>query len=212
MDRKVVSYTSTNNYETLNRNTPYTENIWLVFHGIGYLSRYFIRHFSKLDSLKNYIIAPEAPSKYYLKDDYKYVGASWLTKEYTQREIKNNFNYLDAIWAEERINKDKKLVLFAFSQGVSILLRWLAHSKVPCTEIILLAGSIPKELEPKDFQHLEKTKIKYGYGVNDQFITAEKIMIEEEFMKILFPTEVEVITFPGGHEIPKNWMQIVFNP
>ena len=31
-------------------------------------------------------------------------------------------------------------------------------------------------------------------------------------MNTLFPEPIEVITFPGGHEIPKNWMQIVATP
>ena len=89
---KQVSYNSSNTYETLNSLTESTENVWIVFHGIGFLSKYFLRFFKKLDTKKNYIIAPQAPSKYYLNNEFKYVGASWLTKENTKIETGNVLN------------------------------------------------------------------------------------------------------------------------
>ena len=82
-----------NTYETLNDFTDETKNVWIVFHGIGYLSKYFLKYFDELNPLDNYIIAPQAPSKYYLNSSYKHVGASWLTKENTETEINNNLNY-----------------------------------------------------------------------------------------------------------------------
>ena len=75
-EERLVSYETTNSYSTLNTLNDETENIWIVFHGIGYLSRYFIRLFQQLDCHKNYIIAPQAPSKYYKGEDYRKVGSS----------------------------------------------------------------------------------------------------------------------------------------
>ncbi|MEX0314770.1 MAG: esterase, partial [Allomuricauda sp.] len=100
---KIVSYTSKNSYLTMNQLTNKTRNVWVVFHGIGYLSKYFIKYFEGLDSTENYIIAPQAPSKYYLKNEYKYVGASWLTKENTTLEIENVMNYVDSVFEAESI-------------------------------------------------------------------------------------------------------------
>ena len=65
---KTVSYTTQNTYLTQNKLGPKTKNVWLVFHGIGYLSRYFVKYFNGLDPEENYIIVPQAPSKYYLKN------------------------------------------------------------------------------------------------------------------------------------------------
>jgi len=45
---KEISYQSTNTYSTLNTLTSETKNVWIVFHGIGYLSRYFIQLFIKV--------------------------------------------------------------------------------------------------------------------------------------------------------------------
>ena len=66
MNEKQVSYQTANTYTTLNARTDKTENVWVVFHGIGYLSKYFLKYFRHLDQEKNYIVAPQAPSKYYL--------------------------------------------------------------------------------------------------------------------------------------------------
>ena len=63
---KQVSYNTTNTYSTLNTLTDKTKNVWFVCHGIGYLSRYFLKYFDELNSDENYIIAPQAHSKYYL--------------------------------------------------------------------------------------------------------------------------------------------------
>jgi hypothetical protein len=46
---KQVSYKTTNTYQTLNSYSDTTKNVWIVFHGLGFLSRYFLRHFEILD-------------------------------------------------------------------------------------------------------------------------------------------------------------------
>ena len=67
--QKKATYVTTNTYHTLNNFTEETKNVWMVFHGMGYLSKYFINYFSELDADENYIIAPQAPSKYYQGKD-----------------------------------------------------------------------------------------------------------------------------------------------
>ena len=42
---KEISYQSTNSYSTLNTLNTKTKNVWLVFHGMSYLSRYFLKYF-----------------------------------------------------------------------------------------------------------------------------------------------------------------------
>ncbi len=102
---KQVSYTNTNTYHTLNKYTSKTKNVWLVFHGMGYLSRYFIQYFSQLDATENFIVAPQAPSKYYQGKNFKHVGASWLTRENTLLETENvlAYNRSNGRWPESEI-------------------------------------------------------------------------------------------------------------
>ena len=200
---KRVSYTASNSYETLNKLTEKTKNIWIVLHGMGYLSRYFLKPFQALNSEENYIISPQAPSKYYLKNDFKYVGASWLTKEDTPAEIENVMAYLQAVLENEPISSPKKLVLFGFSQGVSIVTRFMVRQQLRPSNLILYAGGIPRELKAKDFEYLdlEQTEINMVYGSKDHFLTPDRLQTEFKKLSDLFKGRAKIVEFDGGHEI-----------
>jgi predicted esterase len=200
-----VSYSTDNTYATLNSLCDTTRNIWIVFHGIGYLSRFFLRYFDELPAKEHYLIAPQAPSKYYLGTAYRHVGASWLTRENTRTEIENVLRYLDAVYRAEDLPPDRKLVIFGFSQGVSIATRWMASRKIPCDSLILFAGSVPEELTPADFDYLNpETMILSVAGNRDEFLKGERREKENEKLKSLFPGKVKHLGFEGGHELKKE--------
>jgi predicted esterase len=203
---KQISYHTINTYSTLNTLNKKTKNVWIVFHGIGFLSRYFIKYFTELPKEENYVIAPQAPSKYYLNKDFKHVGASWLTKENTVLDTSNVLNYMDKVFAEEKIPAHCNLIVLGFSQGVSIAARWTAKSKVKLNQLILYAGGIPEELTPDDFEFLRSgdAKIKLVLGNKDEFITDTRLQKEKEKMKYLFGEKGQLIAFEGGHEIKKD--------
>ena len=197
---KKLSYQISNTYSVLNEFTQKTKNVWLVCHGIGYLSRYFIRHFNHLDASENYIIAPQAQSKYYLKDDYQHVGASWLTKENTESEIDNVLSYLDEVYAEENLAEVPNLIILGYSQGVSVATRFLARRKINCDQLILHSGKVPAEITAEDLEFLKDTKVTYLYGTEDEYLKKGIIEVEEERLKSLFPHNLEILTYHGGHE------------
>ncbi len=202
---KNVTYKTTNTYETLNELNSDTKQVWIVFHGIGFLSRFFLKYFNELPKKENYIISPQAPSKYYLKNEYKHVGASWLTKENTAQETKNLYNYLDAVLENEKLPSDCKIVFFGFSQGISIALRYLAYSKLSCSKLILYAGGIPKELKTADFNHLKSdTEIISVIGNKDEYLTPDRLAKENNKLKTLFGDRIKNINFDGGHEVKKE--------
>ena len=198
---KQVSYQIRNSYSTLNNYTSKTKNVWVVFHGIGYLSRYFLKYFKHLDPEENYIIAPQAQSKYYLNNKYRHVGASWLTKENTETETENVLNYLDEVYKAEELQKAPNLILFGYSQGVSVAARWVARNKTECNQLILHSGSLPKELQPEDFEFLTNTKVTLIYGDSDEYLNKDKLEKETERAKELFGDNLEIISFEGGHEV-----------
>ena len=203
---KRSTYASTNTYSTLNGLGPKTKNIWILFHGIGYLSRYFINFFDEVDAEENYIIAPQAPSKYYLNGQYKHVGASWLTKEDTKMEIENVLRYIDSVVLEEELPKDLNLIVFGFSQGVSVAARWVAKRKIRCRQLVLYAGGLPNELQAKDFDFLEEneTEVTVIVGDTDEYLTPERMESENQRIEQLFRGRAKKIIFEGGHEIKKE--------
>lgn len=203
---KQVTYQSINSYTTLNSLTDKTKNVWIVFHGIGYLSRYFLKYFDELPQEENYIIAPQAPSKYYLNNQYRHVGASWLTKENTVNETQNVLNCLDAVFSSENIPEHCKLIVFGYSQGVSIATRWVAKRKLKCNHLILYAGGIPYELSPKDFNFLieKNTEITTLVGDKDEYINDDILQTASKRITSLFSGKAKQIIFEGKHEIKKE--------
>lgn len=199
-----VSYTNTNVYTRLNGWSNKTKNVWLVFHGIGYLSKYFLKYFKHLDPEENYIIAPQAPSKYYLDKNYKHVGASWLTKEDTALEIENNMNYIDAIYKTEDLANATRLLIFGYSQGVSMATRWMAKQKISCSDVIMHSGKLPSELEKSDFSFASKTRFSLIYGSKDPYIPSNFIEAEKQRLENIFPSNLEILEFEGGHEVNRD--------
>lgn len=205
---KQVTYSTTNTYSTLNNLSDKTKNIWMVFHGMGYLSRYFIRYFSEIDRDENYIVALQAPSKYYQDSAFKRIGASWLTRENTMKEMKNILNYIDAVYAKEVPSTFKNnLIVMGYSQGVSIASRWVAKRKIDCNYLLLHSGGIPKELTAEDFSFLSPaTKVIYTYGNKDQYVTEARKTEEQLKGKQLFGNRLSLEIFDGIHEVNRGFL------
>ncbi|MUP46900.1 esterase [Gramella sp. BOM4] len=197
-------YTISNTYSSLNKRTANTKNIWLTFHGIGYLSRYFLKYFKHLDSEENYVIAPQAQSKYYLNGEYRHVGASWLTRENLEQEIENMLNYLDVVFEAENLSEVENLYIFGYSQGVSVATRFVARRKIKCGKLILHSGKIPQEHTTDDFEHLSESEIKFIYGTEDEYLDSETFKTEEKRLHKLFPKNLEILPFDGGHEVNRD--------
>ena len=205
---KETTYFSTNTYSTLNKMTDKTKNIWLVFHGIGYLSKYFLKYFNELNVEENYIVAPQAPSKYYLGSKYKHVGASWLTKENTKKEIENVMHYLDTVLKNEDFPIDKNLLILGYSQGVSIALRYVASRKLKCSQLVLMSGGIPSELEGDNFEFLKThTEVSLVYGTQDDYLNEKVMENEKKHFYELFGNSAKIISFEGGHLLKKELLK-----
>ena len=126
-----------------------------------------------------------------------------MTKENTATEVKNVLNYIDAVLEAENLPDDVNLILFGFSQGVSVATRWLASKKPRCKMVALYAGGIPNELTATDFEFLDQnaTEIKIIYGDQDEYLTPDRLKGEKIKIETLFQGKADIITFKGGHEV-----------
>jgi predicted esterase len=174
--------------------------VWFVCHGMGYLSKYFIRYFKDLNPEENYIIAPQAPSTFYQGKAFKHIGANWLTRENTRLETENIVNYFDAILEAENIKKSTNIIVLGYSQGVSVAMRYVAKRQLQCSQLVIHSGSIPKELTANDFKFL-KAKISFIYGINDEYITSERVETETALANSLFNNKITIKSFNGVHEV-----------
>ena len=198
---KEITYTSSNSYSTLNQLTEHTKTVWFVCHGMGYMSRYFLKYFKGLNAEENYIIAPQAPSKYYIQPKM-HVGSNWLTRDHTETGMENILNYFDAVFEAEKIPVDINFIVFGYSQGVSVAMRYLAKRQLQCSQLVMHSGGIPKELTTADFEYLdETTKVKLIYGTEDEYLDESRIKLESESAISLFGERVNVLPFEGKHVV-----------
>lgn len=196
---KEITYTTSNSYSTLNTLTERTKTVWLVCHGMGYLSRYFLRYFKNLNPEENYIIAPQAPSKFYIQPKM-HVGANWLTRDNTEAGTENIMAYFDAVLEAEEIPAEVNFIVFGYSQGVSVALRYLAKRQLACSQLVIHSGGIPKELTAQSFDYLpEDTKVKLIYGTEDEYLDEKRAQLESERANSLFGKRLIVLPFEGKH-------------
>ena len=206
LQEKEITYTTSNSYSTLNVLTKQTKNVWFVCHGMGYLSRYFLKYFKALDPTDNYIIAPQAPSKYYMQPKM-HVGANWLTKVDTEAGMQNILNYFDSVFEAENIPENVNLIVFGYSQGVSVAMRYLAKRQLQCAQLVLNSGGIPKELTAKDFEYLsESTKVKLIYGTEDEYLDEARIKEETKRAHELFGNNISILPFEGKHVVNVDYI------
>ena len=202
-----ISFEFSSSYITCNKLTDNTENIWIVFHGYGQLSKYFIRRFDVLDGDKNYIIAPQGLSKFYVDEDYKNVGASWLTKEDRGSDLLNQQKYLIKLMDELKLKIDFskiKINLFGFSQGVSALTRLLMNYNMKVNNVIIWAGWVPDEFFNINKDVLKDTNLFFVVGNKDKYYNNPIIKGYLKKIKNILNKEIDYFVFNGGHIVDRK--------
>lgn len=188
-------------YHTLNDLTADTERVWIVFHGYGQLSEFFIKHFKVLDPDRNFIIAPQGLSKFYLQGVNGRVGATWMTKNDRLVAIENQFSYLDEMMKRYNL-EGKKLIYFGFSQGAATMGRYASHAKIPFHEMVLWAGTFPPDTNYEDWNYLSgKEKISYWLCEDDPYFRPEMIPSQKELIASLFNKKPRIHWYEGGHRV-----------
>jgi predicted esterase len=203
-ESKNISTTRTARYYTAGTVTDRTKNIWLVTHGYAMNGEEFIKQFQPFADKDDYIIAPEALSRFYTKGFFGHVGASWMTKEDRENEIKDYTEYLDRLYKTEvlpHMNKGITVHLLGFSQGSTTICRYISYAPNPFDYLWVCAGDIPEDLDWNNFNALlEKGKLHIMVGLQDPLIPQDRFEQLYERMTERNLT-YELHTFEGVHEI-----------
>jgi len=182
-----------------------TENSILLYvlHGYGQLPEYFSRKFLPLSD-RVVLIAPEGMHRFYLNGTSGRVGASWMTKESREDDIKDNIRFLDRLDAKltEKIEPYKRIVL-GFSQGGATAARWKASGQTTIDNLIMWAAIFPPDLENETFP-LEKNKHHFAIGDQDPYFTDDQ---DKQTCNFYAQKNFSIHCFSGVHDIDKE----VFN-
>ena len=172
----------------------------------------FIKEFAGLTDEGDYIIAPEALSRLYVKGDNGDVGASWMTKEDRENEISDYVSYLDELYDKEITPyKNKftfKVYALGFSQGAATLSRWLSYGhstplmidKTKIDKAIFWCGNIAHDVDYSKSEQFKNTSIYLVFAKNDQYYPSDFYKSQIELLN-KYGIEPEYHVFEGKHEI-----------
>lgn len=207
MQKHQIAIQKTAHFVTIGELNEKTENVWFVIHGYGQLAEYFIKKFKVLDDGKTVIIAPEALSKFYLKEFSGRVGATWMTKHERDSEITDYINYLNTLYeiflSGIDVNKLRVNIL-GFSQGTATVARWCMNETIKYDRLILWAGYFGKGIQDVIApDKLIAKEVVLCYGKEDEFLREIDVQQYEKDIQRVIP-HVQVHTFEGGHTIDQE--------
>lgn len=197
---KTARYYSLGSFEWANE-------LWICLHGYAHRAESFIENFRPIASDDRLIIAPEGLSRFYTRGFGGTVGASWMTREDRENEIKDYVVYLEKLYKEVlRIcsSKPNRIVLFGFSQGVPAILRTVAETGIKADEIVMWSGDVPRDLNFEGFISNAKNVRKWLVYSKTDPLVRQDIYSETETLLKSHSIEYELLYFDGGHEIPES--------
>lgn len=177
------------------------QHLVYVLHGYGQLVEYFSQKFSDIPLKDVLFVFPEGRHRFYLRGTSGRVGASWMTKEWREEDIRLNILSLDLL--HETILKSispEKITVIGFSQGGATAARWLAQGKVNCNHFISWASVYPPDLAVEDHAGLAK-KNTFVLGTEDEFFPKadQELLITDYRSK-----GIHIARFEGTHDIDKE--------
>ncbi|MDH3215642.1 MAG: phospholipase [Candidatus Krumholzibacteria bacterium] len=213
MQEHHLTVTRTARYYTLGDPTGEPRQVWFVCHGYGQLARSFVSFFAVLDDGYNYVVAPEALSRFYLEGERLYhgpaakVGATWMTREDRVREIADQVHYLDALYGKvfDRVDRSKVSVrILGFSQGVATVCRWIERAGAKADHLILWAGFVPGDIDlAKSGNPFAALRLSLVVGDRDELAKPGRV-VKEEARLHSYQLRYDLIKFAGGHHLNKN--------
>ena len=96
-----------------------------------------------------------------------------------------------------------------FSQGVSVITRWLVHAQQPFDRLMLWAGGFPPELTKEKWAFMkENASVEVFVGDQDEYLNEKRIARQKEILSSAFD-HYELTVFQGKHEIKREVLRNV---
>lgn len=205
-----IPVTRTARYFTLGELNEKTKEIWILIHGHRQLAGDFISEFKELADTGHFLIAPEGLMRFYVKGDFGNVGASWMTKEDRESDIKDYVNYLDRLFFDEIMPKAKvnsvKINALGFSQGAATLSRWLTLGKAEVTRAVFWCGNLAHDIDYSKYTVLKDTELLLVFAADDPYYKDDFPKQQNEILSSA-GLKPQSFTFKGGHEISVKLMK-----
>lgn len=181
--------------------------LWIVLHGYKQLARRFLRRFEPIDDGSRSIVAPEALSRFYISAEpgrhgpTSIVGATWMTREDRETEIRDYVGYLDRLLSHVRGEHHRRVTVLGFSQGVATASRWVTLGAVRPDRLILWGDVSPPDLDlVRAAEALRQVDVVLVRGDEDRALAPA--LVEEERARLDGAgIRYRLRSYRGGHDI-----------
>lgn len=174
------------------------KHIVYVLHGYGQLIAYFHLKFTGVQAADTLFVFPEGRHRFYLKGTSGRVGASWMTREWREEDIRLNVLALDLLHREiTRTYQAEKITVLGFSQGGATAARWVAYGKVACDHFISWASVYPPDLTIENHSSIAK-KCTFVLGTEDEYFPASE---QDALLAEYEAKGIQTVRFEGKHDI-----------
>ena len=202
--KKQISIPKTYKYSQLGEFSEKTNTVWIVLHGYGMLSEYFIKKFECILNDSTVVIAPEGSNRFYLENNYYRVGASWMTKLDKEKDIEDNISFIETLYSkiiDEIGHANFKLNTLGFSQGGATLVRWIMSNSIKVDSLILWGSDIPKDcLSSEKKSRWSSIDVKLVIGNQDEYINEGN---KQKVIDLIssYGLKYELVEYEGSHKI-----------
>lgn len=174
--------------------------IWFVLHGFGQLAGSFIETFRPALRPGRLLVAPEALNHFYTDHRAKKVGATWMTSEDREAEIRDYVRYLDRV-ATEFVEQTGagRLEIHGFSQGSATAARWVALGEVRPARLVVWGGELPPDPALESWvARLNAVDLTIVMGDRDEYYSQDRVDRHAERMDAA-GVRYTLHSFSGGH-------------
>ena len=202
--KKQISIPKTHKYSQLGEFSKKTNTVWIVLHGYGMLSEFFIKKFECILNDSTVVIAPEGSNRFYLENNYYRVGASWMTKLDKEKDIEDNISFIKTLYSnivDEIGHSNFKLNTLGFSQGGATLVRWIMSNNITIDSLILWGSDVPKDcLTEEKKSRWSSIDVKLVIGSQDEYINEEN---KQKVIDLInsYGLKYELVEYEGSHKI-----------
>ena len=217
-------------YATVGAAPAHTAQLWIALHGYGHRAADFIAPFGAVAPADTRVVAPEGLSRFYLEmprpdgGHLARTGASWLTRDDREVELRDALAMLHAVVAREVAavtaarGAPPALHLLGFSQGVAMSMRWVVEAAgnpalrrpAPVHSHVLWAGGLAHDV-PDDALRAawRATAVHAVWGSRDRFASeAARDAARQRFSAIGVTPRMH--TFEGGHRLDASVLGALF--
>ncbi len=221
-----LTVSRTARYATAGADAAHAKSLWVIFHGYAQLAAEFITPFARVGGSDARVVAPEGLNRFYVESPradgghLARTGATWLTRDDREDELRDALAMLHAVVDEEvaaivsATGHAPKLNVLGFSQGVAMSMRWVANlaeresaegeSVLPPLRVakhVLWAGGLAHDVSDDAMRTAwTGTAVHVVVGEKDKFAThAFRMSVGDRLTKIGVTTEAHA--FAGGHRL-----------